>query len=564
MKSYRSNSKSALCGLFLLGFLFYTAIITNLYLFADYPVNKAIVPLSIILSSVTVFFLSADRKVFLTATTISILFIFLTAIVNTCIYDSTFDSIGYHYDISVMIAEGWNPIYQLPINGSIWARHYAKAIETIGSAMLSFTGNLQSVKCINFIFLASSLFTMWYSVSTVFPNISKKWKIALIFIAASNPILIWQLPSAYNDYCIWVETILLLSAFMLLWADYNNLSAYILILFTISLGINTKFTHFFYLGLECLFFAGWCLYFKRYKLIKNGFITVSGALIIGIFIIGYNPYVLNTINYSNPVYPLLTDRVDIMTGNTPEIYNNSNRVVNFTKSLLSLDEKPWALVKGDFSFSGISNSYANNMRVNGFGIFMFPMLVLGLMLMIINKPSAKWWIVYLSTFAMSMCFEQSWWARYIPFLWLAIVIPVVISLTGTRLNNRVNKHTRLLLLILCFINASLSVSATVIARLSYTTYINYVFSTQKELDKPINVAKLSISMRQQFKERDIKIIEHESISNLSNKEELFRVFGFDFFDSVMELPADDYPKLYEDSNNLLDKIARYNKRKYLE
>lgn len=556
-----STEMIAAWGLFLLGSMFYITVVIGIGWLINCPVYWFVVPVSVILSALTVrLFFPKEATLF--ATLYGILFIAVTAWGNSLVYDTTFDSIGYHYEISIMMANGWNPVSQPPFNGSLWAQHYAKALEMAYAAFLSLTGNLQSVKCVNFIFSTASLAIMWYALVKAFPTISVRWKRILILVAAANPVLISQLYSGYNDYCLWVETILLSSAFALLWANDKCRYAYAVIFMTLVLGINTKFTHFFYCGLESLFFTVWCFYDRRFTVFKNGLITGFAALIVGIMVVGYNPYVINTLDYPSPFYPLIGNKdIDIMTGNTPTMFIEGNRIVNFFKSLLSVEDSPWALLNGKVTLHGFMNCYAVNMRVNAFGILMFPILLLGLVLMLKNKPSRRWWALYFFSIALCLSFEQSWWARYIPFLWFAVVMPIIVSLCSENGRSRANKLIRVTIVGLCCLNATISAGAVIGSRWAYTHYINYVFTTQQETQKPIHAVGLNYTMRQQFKERGIDFIEHDNIEEISNRKALFRMFNSDFFDAYMELPESDYPVLYKTPDNFLDRLARYDQRR---
>ena len=562
MKSDCLNKQFLIFGLFLAGYLFFSALLSGIYFLIGSSINKTILPLSIILAYVACKICFSRQKT-LRPVLSGILFIAIAAAINIFIYDSTFDSIGYHCDIAVMMADGWNPIYEEPWNGSIWAKHYVKIIETIGASILVITGNVQSIKSVNFILWGSTLSIAWYTLSEILPNVSWKWRSAIVFIIASNPVVIRQIVSMYNDYAIWLETVLLFCSFAMMWKKPDRLASYALLFFTFSFAINSKFTHFFYSGLECLFFAVWCLIFKRYCILWKGVITVIAALVAGVLIIGYNPYVLNTVGYGIPTYPLGTDTVDIMTGNTPDMYAEDNRFVNFFKSLLSLEDSPWAIATGNFSLSGIRNCYASSMTVNGFGIFMAPMLLLGLALMALSRAKLKWWIIYLFMFMLSFCFEQSWWARYIPFLWFGIVFPVIISFTYNKQHVRLRKYLRYAILILCFVNAAISLSATILARLSYTEYINYIVATQHQIKTPLNVAGLNITMTQQLKERDVDFIEYPTPESLPETDNLFRFFGTNSFDAVIELPAADYPRAYKTPSSFIDKLIRFDERRYI-
>ena len=61
------------------------------------------------------------------------------------------------------------------------------------------------------------------------------------------------------------------------------------------------------------------------------------ALIFSVCIIGFNPYVTNTINNGNPLYPLAgKDKIDIMTPNTPASFRYDGQFEKLIKSLLAM------------------------------------------------------------------------------------------------------------------------------------------------------------------------------------------------------------------------------------
>lgn len=550
-------------GMFLLMALWADAVIAGGVLLGGGRIGPWIFPCALVLAFIGNTLFAPDKREGAAASAAGLLFIAAAIAVCRAVYDTTFDSMGYHYDISVMLADGWNPVGETPPNGSVWAEHYAKLLELTGSTVLAFTGNLQTVKCVNFCLAASALAIMWSTLQTVWPRISAKWRLMLVVIAALNPVAVRQLLSFYNDFCIWFETILIVCSFLRLYRDEKDTSAWLVLFLTLGLGINTKFTHFFYIGVECMVFAVWLLCRRRYALLWRCTAVAVLGLAVGVAVIGFNPYITNTIGYLSPFYPLIGgDGVDIMTGNTPAMFTGGNRFGYFAKSLLSLSDSPWGLLCGHLTAAGLKASYVGDMRVNGFGVVMFPCLVIGLVLMVVNRPDKGWWTAYGLVFAMSLLFEQSWWARYIPFLWLALIIPIIVSLLGRRSRMRANRILRMAVFLLVCANGAVSGGLTLASRLAYTHYINYVFTTQKAICKPIETVNLSPAMRRQFRERGVELIEHRDIDEIADRGHLFRVFGIDYFDSWMLLPEQDYPLLYARPATLLDRLARYPLRRY--
>lgn len=561
MKSSHTSSYSFLFGTILFLYLFYSLLAADICFIFGLKLSGAILPLSFVLACLSIMPCERRTELLLRLWIPAAALIAALCIANSFIYDSTFDSIGYHYDTVVMMAQGWNPFKEYPWNGSVWAMHYAKAPETLQATVLAFTGNLQTVKSINFVFAIAAACLLWHALETAVPSVSRRWSIAVTAVAMLNPVLIWQLFSAYNDYALWLETIAAVSCFVLICQRPRAAMPYVLLGAVTVISINTKFTHFFYIGLECLLFALWCLATKRALLLRYGTLTIALALVTGIFVAGYSPYVTNTAGYGNPFYPLIGGGADIMTSNTPDMYAGHNRVYNFFESLLSVSDSPWALLNGHISVDGLTRCYSKDMRVNGFGILMAPMLLASLALMILSRPRKTYWLIYASAFALSFCFEQTWWARYIPFLWGAVVISLVAALTSGR--------KRRLIRILCAVtvaaavaNGAVSLMATTYGRLSYSVYMHYILGTDRSGMPPLKVANLNYALRQQFKEKNVVIEEYETWRELDSTDNLYRLFGLEYFECVAELDRETYPLLYE-KDSIPARAGRFHERRFI-
>ena len=410
------------------------------------------------------------------------------------------------------------------------------------------------------IFIFSAAFIGWHALSLAVPSVGRKWRMAVLSVAVCNPVVISQMLSAMNDYALWVETMLLASCFVMMWKRPAEWLPYLLVFFTVAIGINTKFTHFFYIGLECLFFALWCAVYRRWTILRRGCVAVGAAILAGV-LLGYNPYVINTLDYGSPVYPLggSAHTVDIMSGNTPDIYLGDNRFVNFAKSLLSVADSPWALLNGNITSGGILRSYSQDMAVNGFGVFMPLMMLLGVALMWMVRAKTRWWVLYLFVLGMALCFEQSWWARYIPFLWMLVVLPLILALDSERFYHSPVHCAAVVLTALALVNGVLSLGAALSSRLSYTAYINYVFDSHAV----IRVTPLTYGLRQQFDERGVRYNECLNADSLDySSGEYFLIFGTNSsMEHIMQLPAAEFSRLYPDTHEALPFYVRVDDRR---
>lgn len=563
MKVKIDNSFSEALGGNLLALLFFMLLTSGISFLLHLPISAAILPLSLILSGAFTYMFIARGRVLLYSLMSVILVLLFSCLICSVVYDSTYDSYGYHFNSIVMMVKGWAPVYEVPWNGSIWNQHYAKGLEIMQADILSFAGNLQSTRAVNFLFVLSCVSLTWYTLGEVFPSVSRLWKMIIVFMVFANPVVICQMTTAYNDYMLWPEMAILCCSFMLIWKHDGLVTPYLLVLMIFVIGINSKFTHFYYLGVECLFFAIWCGFAKRYYIVLRGVMTVLLAVVVGVFVVGFNPYVLNTVQQGHPFYPLLGGCVDIMTDNTPSIFAGSNRIANFFKSMFSIGDEPWAFFSGNVNLYDCMKCYSVDSRINGFGLLMAPMILLGVILMFCNKASWRWWLVYVFCLVMGFSFEQSWWARYVPFIWALVIIPVLnYAVRDNGIGKVFKKTIAVVVLTFVVINASLAVAVSLMARYSYTSYINYIVNSQKKSGKPIKVSNMNYAFCQIFDENGIDYEEFRSEELVKDNYHLFVLYDLCDDNIIAELPPEDYPALYDEAESTLDKLINLANHKY--
>lgn len=565
MAIYHNTNKPypLICGIIFLFYISWSMILCGINLILDFSINSGILPLSIFLSGVSTYWISRDIHKTLFSALILILTLVVSSWLMSLIYDTAFDSNGYHLRTVVALGNGWNPVYERYTSNedlSLWSEHYAKGLELIYSTIFVFTNNLESTKSANIILFLATLIISNYTLKETCCNISKNARYLILAMIASNTIVVNQLFSAMNDFALWLETCILICGFILVFNKKDGIIPYIFICVSLILSINTKFTHFFFVYMGCLFFAVYCLIYKEKQLFIRGCITVCVSLFIGIVIVGYNPYITNTLGYGSPVYPLGTDKVDIMTGNTPEMLHDGNRFSNVVKSYLSLQDKPWALVKLNFNTKDIVNSYTvSGSRLNGFGAAMPILIIFSLILMIYTRPKLKYWSIYIFVWTLCFIFKEGWWARYMVFFWINLILPVVLYF-NSNLKSKFMSYLISAYSIIMFSGAITSFSIMLGTRLGYTHYLNYIAEQSKLKSYSPVCLELNDIHRQQFSQQHMRIIEVQEAD--INEDGWFYVFGDGFFDSMIYLPEEVYPALYEKPITILDRLARYNIRKY--
>lgn len=563
-----SNDYAEGLGTALLALLFFMLLFCSITFIIMQPINFVQFPLSLLCSLAWVYMLVARGRVFLKIVLTTLGIIAGSILFCSFVYDTGYDSYSYHLNIVANMVHGWNPFFEDPPDNSLWARHYAKGMEMMQAVVFGFTRNIQSVRCVNFILACAAASVAWYTLKRVFRRISYTWRWCIVCLIFANPVVLSQLTTAYNDYALWLEIVILAASFLLMYYDDLDTTAYIWMFFIFSIGITTKFTHFFYLGILCIFFAVWCILTRQYFIVKaaSSFISVSVAL--GIVIMANNPYLTNFVDYGNPFYPLLGRYVDIMSQNTPEMYIDGGRITNFAKSLLSVGNEEWGSLTGGFSLNDFVQTYSYDARVNGFGILMAPALIASFVLMLLNKASKQWWIVYIFCLLMAFCFDQAWWARYVPFIWALIIIPILYyanSCFGEYEVKRKLSAKRIiasLVVVIVMSNALMAIAISLTARASYTSYLNYIAAAQKASGKKIRVANFNSSFRETFDDLHINYENYPSDSLLKSPDKLYTICNFIKSPVIAELPPEDFPALYDAPKGIWGKVCDFSKRRY--
>lgn len=381
----------------------------------------------------------------------------ITVGASSQLYDTTYDGRAYHQEAIILLSEGYNPFYQQLDEDeelhAIWINHYPKAVEIVSAALYSFTGNIETGKAFNILFMISNIligmgiFLRWGRLSYGF---------GLIFslILSLNPVAICQSLTYYVDGQNW--SLLLCAAYLILLYIFEKRLAWnmMLALVIVSL-VNIKFTALIYLlVMMAAFYVIQLLTVSKKEFLKSMMIT-GISILVAVFFIGFNPYVTNTLIKGHPFYPIYGEnKVDIITGNSPDEFKNKNRFEKFYLSFLGKtgnimswwsDEKIALKIPFTFDINEIKAMAGCDLRVAGFGPFFSGIFLVSAVLYLLNKlfTSRKtarekenglffgdtiWIDIVLFFVVFSVVINpEFWWARYVPQLW---VIPVLMLLSS--------------------------------------------------------------------------------------------------------------------------------------
>lgn len=351
---------------------------------------------------------------------------------SSSIYDSSYDGQTYHYKAILSLADGWNP-FRTPEHYNLWVKHYAKGAWLTGSYLYILSGKMEMAKAVGLLAMIASLFYSYFVLSTYVTKVPKIVSGILAVLVACSPVTMGQLFTFYIDGVLASFLIIYAMSLIVLYWDLNKRIIFLASIALIFL-VNLKFTAIAYVGLFSIFYFLFLIIQKRFDQLRKSFISLLIAGIFGVLIIGFNPYVTNTLSNGHPFYPLAgKGKVDIMTKNSPGDFLGANRFENFVKSITSKTDivantghserkNMYEISKQEFKSMGIDT------RIAGFGpLFyatLFTSFLLYLCLWIFNRKNALI-TTFILTAVMATVFinPECWWARYVPQLWL---IPVVV------------------------------------------------------------------------------------------------------------------------------------------
>lgn len=421
-----------------------------------------------------------------------LILVLITPFIFTKTYDITVDGNSYHKTAIGLMSDGWNPIYESSNDFNsktigklseltkdnkskiaLWIDHYPKASYFIGTVIYSYTGNIESGKCITFLLDISLVLLL---LSILEDKIGKTKAIIISILVGLNPIVLSQIFTYYVDGLMGILfgiELLLLSNTKIYEKKYDI--NFIYLLCCCGIFVNLKYTGLLYSGLiAAIYYIYYIIKNKqnRIETFKNMTIKFSIIFIIAIGFIGYSSYIKNTLDHHNPLYPIIgKDKVDIITMMYPDNYDNMNSFERFINSIYSKTENlsrnngnttiknPLKIYKSEIDSIALPDT-----RIGGFGPLFGTITTVSIIficILIIKKIKKDKIIINenILLFTLSILLSiilvgESWWARYIPQFYYMIFIIIYIFYNNIKTNKTRNILTYIILILL-LINSSL-------------------------------------------------------------------------------------------------------------
>lgn len=450
MKKYLKNS-----ALFLLMFLASMVLGTTLLYFIKISITKFHLISFFILSTIIYYFLSRrklEQSEFIKIILLSIFIIIFSTLIATFTFDRSSDGNTYHKDAIGVLKEGFNPVYESSYdfikerdnstkltNYSIWTDHYAKANWIMAANFYSLTNNIESGKAMNFIsiYIVFSLIFVY-----LLEILSKKKAFILALLTVINPITASQMLTYYNDQLVCLYLFLAVLYLIKLDKDIFNKELWFGYILVFILLANTKFNGLGYLLVFSFLFV--CKYLYRayknkefLKLFKKLCIIFIPLFIVSLVIVGYPTYIKNTIDHSNPFFPLYDKNgEDIITEQEPKSFlkmNNLEKLFYGTFSKANnLRENDDTKLKIPFMVTKdeLVPATSNDLRISGWGVLFSGLLIVSIAIFIIKYKDYKKenYIPYTLgiTVILLIGMSESWWARYTPHFYFFVLLSLYI------------------------------------------------------------------------------------------------------------------------------------------
>lgn len=535
--------------------VFWTA---TLFYFLNW--NISVINLIISFFVVLIYWYLRDKKNLLKYI-LSFVIIFGAALfISKNIYDLSGDGQSYHQETIIQIALGWNPLKEWIVpdvwdsTHAVWMNHFPRFSWIVHGLFYKIFNNLEMSKGLNILLLVANFLVALAFLKRKFKDNFKP--ILLSLLAALNPVSLSQI----NTFCVDTQmaslfTLLMWNIFIFL--DKNDLSkndSGFSIILILAILFNVKLSSLAYLFIIFILILIYLILIKNI-LWKRWLTTFILGGILGIFVLGFDPYVTNTIKFGHPFYPIYTKnnvvfdksfsphigevnnlRDFMIKTNSPYDFLDKNWWWKFWRSifsessnvyLYSIDNKNLSdnVSKLKFPFSINRNELGafidSDVRVGGFGVWFSGAVLLSIILtigIIIKKNNQAWNLLFFDAVVLIMAWmnPESWWARYVPFVWLIPVMTIYFSL---KINNKYLKIGAWILSLVLMINIFLILGTIIPFQINQTKFFATRYKNFSKINEynyiPVKVDFVTTrSLRIHYFENNIGFVESKMESGV--------------------------------------------------
>ena len=376
---------------------------------------------------------------------------FLTVIASivfsAMFYDLSWDGQSYHQEGIIQLARGWNPLQQPTpperTNHDMELTYWAKGEWLSATAVYRLTGRIEYGKCFHILFITVA-FALTLAALLRSTPIRFIPTVGIALTAALNPVSLGQCTSYYLDGQVSSLLVTMLALAVFAHPRWEGPSLVCLASGGLVL-VNLKATALVYLVIFLAGYLVWLAFSRRKRESWRVLATVTVSIILGVGLVGYNPYLTNLIHKGHPFFPFAGKGAIyftvLMQGQRPSNFEGANRFERLILSVFSQTENATApsASRWKIPFSihpqelqALREGYGT--RVGGWGPLFGGAVLLSLLILggaAITAFRASFWSLWAAgcVVASVLVTSEGWWARFAPQLYLLPVIAVVASIT---------------------------------------------------------------------------------------------------------------------------------------
>jgi hypothetical protein len=438
----------ALSGSVLLAFPAVLMLVTALLLAAGIPVSPLHIPLAAVLTVGTAAWLARALfgAVWLrrapVAAGLAAVILGVSLLLESGVYDGSWDGTTYHALAIDQIAQGWNPLRDPTPSAQSYTKeltYFAKGPWLLAAAIERSTGSFEAAKGFGLYFVVAA-FLCWLAALLSFRAINLTWAVATSAAIALNPVSGAQLFTHYVDGQL-AALISTAMALLVLTSRHRYRALLPVLAVSVALIIVTKLTGALYIALIGGGFWIWCtLMGRRNSHVLAVWLLVGALAAVGTA--GFNPYAIplaaGTITQGNPFHPY-DHYSSIINLESRTIFPDEGRLERIARSLLARSAiwpDPVIYYKLPFRVSReeLRQFAAPDVRVGGFGPWFSGGVLLAaatLLLLLLERQRdrgvARLIVLAALTVASVLAMSETWWARLGPQLAIG---PVLIAIAG--------------------------------------------------------------------------------------------------------------------------------------
>jgi hypothetical protein len=381
------------------------------------------------------------------------------------VYDVSHDGQNYHLEGVLSLARGWNPFrtWILP-NAEPGVdvesvTHYPKAAWIIAAQMYQLTHRIEMAKAYNPLLAMAACGFCLAAALRLFPR-RPGTALIVALLAAANPIAVVQTFSFYVDgplACVLTS----LFAAILLMRERRDWLTHLAIASSIVLAVNLKFTGLVFALVIAATLIPLCI---RPKTLPS-LVTAAAAFAVALLLVGFQPYVTNTIAHRDPFYPVSSGSV--LAGQVDPAFMQRDRISKlllstFSRGANQMDGTPKLKLPFTVGIDELRAYSKIDTRFAGLGPLFGGCILLSIFVFVAalrsNRRRALGYAAVASVTVLSaLAISEAWWARFVPQLWLLPVFGTALAL-GADMPRRLRTQGALLAALL-FVNVSVVAAA---------------------------------------------------------------------------------------------------------